>query len=123
MILTQLIRKAWTFLCVCSRMSTWMYSAVGRFRVAALAEALSWAGLLVGMFFKYVVVHNEIGVKIMGPIHGLFFVIYLVCTVDAMKRLNQPMKVTLLGLLAAIPPFTTVVFERWVMKRAQQTKV
>lgn len=99
------------------RMSTWMRSAVGRFRVAAFAEALSWAGLLVGMFFKYVVVHNEIGVKVMGPIHGLLFVIYLVCTISAMQKLNQPLMVTMIGLLAGVPPFTTVIFERWVMKR------
>jgi hypothetical protein len=29
------------------------------FRLAAIAEACSWAGLLVGMFFKYVVVHDS----------------------------------------------------------------
>lgn len=99
-------------------MDTWVSSEIGRFRVAAFAEALSWAGLLLGMFFKYVIVHNEIGVKVMGPIHGLLFVIYLVCTIHAMQKLNQPMKVMLIGLLAGVPPFTTVIFERWVMKRA-----
>lgn len=40
------------------------------FRAIAAVEAVTWAGLLVGMFFKYVVVHNEIGVQIFGPIHG-----------------------------------------------------
>ena len=50
------------------------------FRIAAIGEACSWLGLLVGMFFKYVVVENEIGVKI-GPIHGAMFVAYLVALV------------------------------------------
>ena len=49
-------------------------SAHGRaFRLAAIAEACSWAGLLVGMFFKYVVVGDDIGVKIFGPVHGALF--------------------------------------------------
>jgi integral membrane protein len=106
-----------SFTHILRHMSTWLYSPVGRFRIAALAEALSWAGLLIGMFFKYVVVHNEIGVKIMGPLHGFLFVIYIACTIDAMRYLKQPTRITLLGLLAAVPPFTTVVFERWLNKR------
>jgi integral membrane protein len=103
-------------------MVSWMRSPVARFRVAAIAEAWSWAGLLIGMFFKYIVVHNDIGVKIMGPIHGALFVLYCVCVLDAMRHLRQPAGVTLLGLAAAVPPFTTIWFERFVLRRvaAQQ---
>ena len=50
----------------------------GRFRVVAIAEAISWAALLIGMFFKYVVVENEVGVQIFGPIHGAIFVLYVI---------------------------------------------
>ncbi|MDT7667614.1 MAG: hypothetical protein QOC74_397, partial [Pseudonocardiales bacterium] len=32
------------------------------FRIAAVAEAISWTGLLIGMVFKYLVVHNAAGV-------------------------------------------------------------
>lgn len=46
---------------------------VGRFRAVAIAEAVSWVGLLIGMFFKYVVVGDDIGVTIFGPIHGAIF--------------------------------------------------
>ncbi|MGH3747239.1 MAG: DUF3817 domain-containing protein, partial [Micromonosporaceae bacterium] len=46
------------------------------FRIAAVAEAVSWLGLLTGMFFKYVAVHDELGVKIFGPIHGALFLAY-----------------------------------------------
>ncbi|MFE2752010.1 DUF3817 domain-containing protein [Actinosynnema sp. NPDC059335] len=86
-------------------------SAVGRFRLLALAEAVSWAGLLIGMFFKYVVVENEIGVKIFGPVHGAIFVGYVLVTLMLADRWDR--KTLILGLVASIPPFGTVVFERW----------
>lgn len=91
---------------------------VGLFRIAAIAEACSWAGLLVGMFFKYVVVHNEIGVKIFGPIHGVIFIVYVVSVFLAAGKLRLGVLGTLVGLVAAIPPFATVLFERWALRRA-----
>ena len=93
-----------------------LITPVGRFRLMALAEAWSWAGLLVGMLFKYVVVENPIGVQIMGPVHGLLFVLYVVFTIEAMVHLRKPLWVLVLGLLAAVPPFTTWWFERWVLR-------
>jgi integral membrane protein len=97
-------------------MTQLLKSPVGRFRIVAIAEALSWLGLLIGMFFKYVVVHDPIGVKIMGPIHGALFVAYVVCTLDAMAHLKKGPGVMLIGLVAAVPPFTTLWFERWVLR-------
>jgi integral membrane protein len=99
--------------------SKWLQSPVARFRVSAIAEAWSWAGLLVGMLFKYVVVHNDIGVKIMGPIHGALFVLYCLCVLDVSRHLRLGPRLTLLGLAAAFPPFTTIWFERVVMRRVR----
>jgi integral membrane protein len=88
----------------------------GRFRLFALAEAVSWAGLLLGMFFKYVVVNNEIGVQVFGPIHGVIFVGYLLVTVLARGPLRWDLRTTILALVASIPPFGTVLFERWAAR-------
>jgi integral membrane protein len=99
-------------------MRSWFATPLDRFRFAAVAEALSWLGLLVGMLFKYVIVLDPIGVRIMGPIHGLLFVLYVIFTFEAMDHLRQPRRVLVIGLLAAIPPFTTLWFERWVLARA-----
>ncbi|QFZ22919.1 DUF3817 domain-containing protein [Saccharothrix syringae] len=89
-------------------------SPVGRFRLLAMAEAVSWAGLLTGMFFKYVVVGNEIGVKVFGPIHGVIFVGYVLVALMLAQRWDR---VTLFwALVASIPPFGTVVFERWAAR-------
>ncbi|GLZ30272.1 hypothetical protein Lesp02_24620 [Lentzea sp. NBRC 105346] len=94
-------------------------TAAGRFRALALAEAVSWAGLLVGMFFKYVVVHNEIGVKVFGPIHGVVFIGYVLVALMVREELRWDRRTTFLALLASIPPLATVIFERWVSRRPQ----
>ncbi|RTL67020.1 MAG: DUF3817 domain-containing protein [Pseudonocardiaceae bacterium] len=86
------------------------------FRAIAIAEACSWTGLLIGMFFKYVVVFDDIGVKIFGPIHGALFVAYLVITLVAARRLGWSLLTTLFALGASIPPLFTLWFERWAMR-------
>jgi integral membrane protein len=94
------------------------------FRLAAFAEAVSWTGLLIGMVFKYLVVKNEIGVKVFGPIHGVLFLCYLAAVLalwTAIRRAGTPRwgrGVLVLGILASIPPFGTLVFERWAVRRA-----
>ncbi len=93
-----------------------MSSAYRWFRVAAIAEGISWAGLLAGMFFKYVVVENEIGVQIFGPIHGGIFLVYLVTVLAAWRAERWTFTTTILGLASAIPPFMTVWFERRVVR-------
>jgi integral membrane protein len=87
------------------------------FVTVAVAEAVSWAALLTGMFFKYVVVRDEIGVKIAGPVHGFLFMAYLAVTVVQARLAGWRWWVTLVALVCAIPPFATLVFERWARSR------
>lgn len=88
----------------------------GRFRLLALAEAASWAGLLIGMLFKYVVVGDEIGVKIFGPVHGGIFIAYVLAAFLVRVPLRWNATTLLLALVAGIPPFGTLVFERWATR-------
>lgn len=74
---------------------------------------------MAGMFFKYVVVHNEIGVRIFGSIHGAVFVAYLVATLVAAKRFGWGAGTILLGLAASVPPFCTALFEVWADRRGK----
>lgn len=87
------------------------------FRVIAFAEALSWFGLLVGMFFKYVTDTSEVGVKIFGPIHGGIFLIYLAITLWVSRPFRWRPVVLVTALLASIPPFATALFEIWADRR------
>jgi integral membrane protein len=91
------------------------------FRVAAIAEACSWIGLLIGMFVKYVPETSEIGVKVFGPIHGAIFVGYVLVTLMLAHRWDR--KTLILGLVASIPPFGTVVFERWANRTGRLDEV
>jgi integral membrane protein len=87
------------------------------FRFTAIAEACSWVGLLIGMFFKYALVHNEAGVKIFGPVHGGLFVLYSLSVLLAARAYRWDPRITLYGLLAGILPLTTLWFERRAPRR------
>ena len=83
------------------------------FRVLAIAEAFSWAALLVGMFLKWIVRTTELGVEIAGPIHGALFIGYGVLALGLWRLQRWPFRVALLAGLSAVLPFATVWFERW----------
>lgn len=83
----------------------------------AIAEACSWAGLLIGMYLKYVPETTEAGVKIFGPIHGALFMAYLLVTLLARNAFGWSYRLTAVGLAAAVPPFFTLLFERYVERR------
>jgi integral membrane protein len=87
------------------------------FRLTAVAEACSWLGLLISMLFKYALVHNPIGVKVFGPIHGMLFIAYLLTLLWLARRERWGLPRVIVGAAAAVPPFTSVVFERWVARR------
>jgi len=93
-------------------------SAVARwFRAVAVVEAVSWTALLVAMFLKYVVeTAHEGGVPVVGPIHGAAFTLYVVSTLVAARRFRWSLGTTFLGLVASVPPFGSIVFERWVTR-------
>ena len=87
------------------------------FRAVAIAEAVSWLGLLIGMFVKWVLRAGEVGVHVFGPIHGTIFLLYLVAVLVAGRRFAWDTRTCLLAVVAAFPPFATIVFERWVDHR------
>ncbi|GAB3509964.1 DUF3817 domain-containing protein [Pseudoxanthomonas daejeonensis] len=89
-------------------------SATGRlFAVAAFLEALTWAGLLVGMLLKYGTGTTDLGVWLFGRLHGAAFLFYVVVSLYAGVRLRWPLWALLVALLAAIPPLVTVPVEMW----------
>ncbi len=93
-------------------------SPAGRlFTVIALIEAMTWAGLLIGMFLKYVTETTDLGVWLFGRLHGAAFVIYVIGTIYCSARLRWPWWASLLALLAAIPPLVTLPLEIWYRRR------
>ena len=87
-------------------------SAATAFRIVAVAEALSWVGLLAGMYVKYVPETTELGVKVFGPIHGGIFVAYVVVALLTSRVLRWSPRTTVVALVCSVPPLATVWFER-----------
>jgi len=87
------------------------------FRRVAIAEAITWALLLAGMFLKYVTDTTELGVRVFGMVHGVVFIAYCLTTVLVAVDQRWTRGRLLLGLVAAVPPFATVLFDRFAERR------
>jgi integral membrane protein len=89
-------------------------SVAGWFRLIALAEAVSWLGLLVGMYFKYLgTPRTEIGVKVCGMTHGLVFIAFVVAGLLVGIAFKWSTGTWLLALFASIVPLCSVIFLIW----------
>lgn len=86
-----------------------------RFRFVAIAEAVTWLALLIAMFFKWVLGHEE-AVRIPGMVHGVVFVVFCVVALLTARQLKWSLLVTALALVSSIPPFGTLVFEWWAAR-------
>jgi len=86
----------------------------GLFRLIALVEAVTWAGLLAGMYFKYLgSPRTEIGVKIFGMAHGLVFIAFVAIAVLVGIAYRWGIGTWALCLLASILPLCSVIFVIW----------
>jgi len=92
-------------------MSAW--TPRGVFRALAISEAVTWGLLLMGMFLKYVTETTELGVQVFGMVHGVVFIAYCLTTVLLWIDQKWSLGRLVLGLVAAVPPFATVPFERY----------
>jgi integral membrane protein len=86
------------------------------FRRVAIAEAVTWALLLTGMALKCADV-TELGVRVFGMLHGVVFIAYCLATVLVGVDQRWSRGRLLLGLVAAVPPFATVLFDRYAERR------
>lgn len=76
---------------------------VRAFRVIAVAEAISWLALIVATVVKYSADAPQ-GVKILGPIHGVLFIGYVLLALQLRSQLRWSGKTFLIVLADAILP-------------------
>ncbi len=70
-----------------------------RFRLVAWWEAVTWAALLVAMFFKWVLGHEE-AIRIPGMVHGTAgFLVFIVVALLTAWSLKWDVKTTILALI------------------------
>lgn len=92
-----------------------------KFRLVALIEAVSFLALLVATFFKRVVEGPDL-VPVLGPIHGILFLAYVLLTLLVREEQRWSVGQTIIVLLASAIPFGAfVVNSRMVHDPAPST--
>jgi integral membrane protein len=88
-------------------------------RWIALAEATTFLALLVAAVVKRTA-DNEIGVQILGPIHGLLFIAYVVNVFSIREQLGWSGKTTFWVLVGAVVPFGGYIVDWWMVREARE---
>lgn len=89
---------------------------VRAFHIVATLEAVTWLGLLIGMYFKWIAKSTDLGVRIFGSLHGAVFVTFVVLSIAMYVRLGWRLRTLLLALVSSLPPFATIAFEVWAAR-------
>lgn len=86
------------------------------YRAVAIAEAITWTGLLLGMALKYGL-DMPVAVLVAGSIHGLVFITYALTA--ALVGVNQhwPSGRITFAVATAIIPYATIPFDRHLERR------
>ena len=73
------------------------------FRYVAIVETLSWLGLIVATIVKYTA-DAPLGVHILGPVHGVLFISYVLLGLMVATQLHWSWRTTGIVLLESILP-------------------
>jgi len=88
-------------------------------RYIALAEATSFLALLIASFLKRQG-EGETGVTILGPIHGLLFIAYVVVALGLRSQMGWSNVATFWILVGAVVPFGGYVVDWWLLREARR---
>jgi integral membrane protein len=87
---------------------------IGRLRVFSVLEAVTFLVLVfIAVPVKYAG-DNPKMVQVMGPVHGVFFIFYVLSLFQVRKALSWPTVLTVKVLVAAVIPFAPFWVERWL---------
>jgi integral membrane protein len=89
-------------------------------RYIALAEATSFIALLVASVVKRTG-GSELGVEILGPIHGVLFIAYVVIALNLRPQVGWSGKTTFWVLVGAVVPFGGYVVDWWLPRDRDRT--
>ncbi|MGM1057724.1 DUF3817 domain-containing protein [Saccharothrix sp. Mg75] len=98
-----------------------MSGALTRFRFMAYVVGVGLLLLVVAMIAKYAG-GTETMMRVVGPVHGFLYAIYLVLTVDLALKARWSIKATVLVLLAGTVPFVSFYAERKVVESVRAEK-
>ncbi|HEX5713686.1 MAG TPA: DUF3817 domain-containing protein [Solirubrobacterales bacterium] len=84
-------------------------------RYIALAEATSFIALLIASVIKRTG-GSEVGVQILGPIHGILFIAYVWIALAIRSEMGWSGKTTFWILVGAVVPFGGYVVDWWLLR-------
>jgi integral membrane protein len=88
------------------------------FRIAAVAEACGWTLLIIGILINpYVSPHSNTALILAGRTHGMLFMIYCFAALGLYPCLGWSRWRALFALGFSVPPYGTLVFERWASSK------
>jgi integral membrane protein len=79
-----------------------------KFRTVALLEAVSYLALLSATIFHRVLDGSDAGVSVMGPIHGMLFLAYVLLALMIREEQGWTVGQTILVLVLSALPFGAV---------------
>lgn len=90
------------------------------FRIAAIAEAVGWTALIIGIVCSHLpVTWHDIPVAIAGRIHGMLFIAYVMAALAFGSSLGWSIMKTIIAVCFSAPPYGSIVFEQWEHRRRQ----
>lgn len=93
------------------------------FRLAAIGEACGWSLLIIGIsVHRYFLPANGVPVLLAGRIHGMLFSLYALASIGLYPTLHWSRKRMLVALMASVPPYGSLLFERWAAHQRQVTQ-
>jgi integral membrane protein len=84
--------------------------------VMAVAEMVTWTGLIIAMIARYGFSYDGGLFFVAGLSHGIIFIAYCVTAVVVGVNLRWGVGTTVVALVAAIPPWATFPFDRWLVR-------
>lgn len=89
--------------------------ALGRYRVMAWVTGVMLLVLVgVAMPLKYAA-GNDAAVAVVGPIHGLLYIVYLLTVIDLASRRRWPLSRIAAAVLAGVVPFMAFIVEHRIV--------
>jgi integral membrane protein len=89
-------------------------------RYIALTEATSFIALLIASYVKRTG-GGELGVQILGPIHGGLFIAYVVIALNIRSQMGWSGQATFWILVGAVLPFGGYVVDWWLVRESRRT--
>jgi integral membrane protein len=86
--------------------------------LASRFEAISWLFLIAATLVKYLYSY-ELGVSIIGPIHGVLYLVYIAAIARWFRELNWNVQKAILAAILGVLPLGGFIVDKWVTSSEQ----